>query len=126
VNAGEADDLALAEAALAEAKLMAEEGMWKSVVNAAYNAGYFAVSAALKEIGESPKTHAELRKKFVERMVGREGLGPDCGYALDALFGAKARSGSSVGIEWSRETVESLLESGELLVSAIRERRMGK
>ena len=109
----------LAEAALAEARLLANEGMWKSAVNSAYNAGYYAALAAVKTTGNFPKTHSALRDLFRERVIATGRMDAACGEALDTLYAAKCRAAGEDDAAWSRREVYGVLESAERIVSAI-------
>lgn len=121
------NDLMLADAALAEARLMAREGMWKSAVNSSYNAGYFAALAAVKESGAAPKTHAAVRERFKERLIGKSGgMDASCAAALDALYEAKAETLRGPSVDWSREAVTRVVESAAHLVAAVQSRREGR
>lgn len=114
------NDLALADAALAEARLMAREGMWKSAVNSSYNAGYFAALAAVKGTGETPKTHDAVRESFKKRLIGEGRLDPSCGGALDVLYEAKAKALRDPSEGWSGERVSGLVESAAAVLEAVR------
>lgn len=98
---------------------MAQEGMWKSAVNSSYNAGYFAALAALRAIGENPKTHAGLQDHFKKSIIATGKVSAICGDAIEALFGAKAKASSPDSDLWTPDAVNALLESAGLLVSAV-------
>jgi uncharacterized protein (UPF0332 family) len=71
---------------LAAAELLAERGFSAQAVSRAYYAAFYAAETTLTVLGETRSKHSGVLAAFGKRAIKEQGLDPDAGRALHALF----------------------------------------
>ena len=64
----------------------------ETAVNRAYYAAYYAATAALLGVGETPKTHSGAHRRFALRFIVTGQIAPEVGRTLEEAFRVRQRA----------------------------------
>ena len=102
-----------------DAKLLADNGRWNSVVNRVYYACFYAVSALLYSKGIEPKTHAGIRTIFFDEYIKTGLIEKDFGKLYSDLFDLRQEGDYSDFVIFEKELVEPLLSKSVDLLDTV-------
>lgn len=108
-----------ADRALASARLLLDAGDVEAAVNRAYYATFNMALAALRGVGEAPKSHAGVHTRFGDRFIRPGHVAPAIGRLLAGLFDARQRADYGAASIYDGRAAEDALADAERFVAAV-------
>lgn len=99
-----------AHEAFAEAKLLAENAFWSTVINRLYYSCFYAVSALLIAHEFSGHTHKGIKTQFNQQFIKSEKIEKKWAVLYAELFNMRQKGDYTDFITWEEQEVEPLLE----------------
>lgn len=110
---------AKARRALQTARINLDEDDPEAASNRAYYAAYYAATAALLEVGETPKTHSGTHRRFHLHYVASGLLPKHLGHNLDHAFDFRLRADYETYAIFDKMAVSNLIADVTKLVDAV-------
>jgi len=115
------EELETAKRRLEAAKLLFEKDMIEDAVNRAYYAFFHAAKAMLNVLGYDAKTHSGLISEFGLRIIKTELLDKKFGQYFRRAFEMRESSDYEIGIIFSEEEVETLIQNADEFLKKAKE-----
>ena len=108
-----------ARRALRTARLNLGDGDAEGAVNRAYYAGFHAATAALLSVGETPKTHSGVHRRFHLHFVASGALAETVGQTLNHAFDLRQRADYETISIFDEGAAADLIEDVTRFVEAV-------
>lgn len=108
-----------AREALAEARLLLEQGHTNTFVNRLYYACFYAVSALLLSRDLSSSKHSGLRSLFHQNFVKTGAVSAELGKSYDKLYDNRQKGDYADLVKFEKEKVLSWLKEAEAFVATV-------
>ena len=115
------EELETAKRRLEAAKLLFEKDMIEDAVNRAYYVFFHAAKAMLNVLGYDAKTHSGLISEFGLRIIKTELLDKKFGQYFRRAFEMRESSDYEIGIIFSEEEVETLIQNADEFLKKAKE-----
>ena len=111
--------LAKAHRTLKTARLSLNDGDAASAVNRAYYAAFYAATAALLAVGETPKTHSGTHHRFHLHYVASGLLAKHVGKTLDFAYELRQRADYEALTDFDEAAAADLIADAQRFVEAV-------